>query len=138
MISSLERALWGGGNSSAAQIQPFFSLSLLRPRRILPRPPDLKSRVSMVWANTSQFWHTFIFLAQLPWTFPWQIVPLMNQHKPPILNSQAGQASRFSDGQFRISQQGRDFPGITCLVDIKKSNCRSICTGTLRHPCSKL
>jgi hypothetical protein len=59
-----------GGYRSPDSDQSFLSLSLLRPRRMLPRSPGSPSRPFIVWTNTSQFWHTFIFLAQFVWTSP--------------------------------------------------------------------
>lgn len=92
----------------------------------------------MVETKTSHLRHIFIFLDQLSWGFPRQIVPLINQQRSPTLNSQAGQASRIEGEQFRISQQG--FKSLTTLFFIasKKSICRSTAGGTFRHPCSKL
>ena len=107
-------------------------------RRPLDRPSSSGFPSFIVWAKTSQVRHTFIFCGQLPWISPRQIVPLTNQQRWPRLNSHAGHASRFFVEQPRISQQGRDFLGPSPRLDIKKSTCRSMCTGTLRHPCSKL
>jgi hypothetical protein len=72
-------------------------------------------------AKTSHFRHILIFLDQLSWDFPRQIVPLINQQRSPICNSQAGQASRIGGEQFRISQQGFNFVTPFLFMESKKS-----------------
>ena len=97
---------------------------------------NTEARVSLL--KTSHFRHTFILLLQLAWGFPWRRVPLMNQQRLPDSNSHAGQSRRVSIEQFRTSQQDRASPAFVFFNVRRKSICRSMCTGTLRHPCSKL
>jgi len=56
--------------------------------------------------NTSHWRHTLIFLFQSCYTFPWQIVPFMNQQRCADLNFHAEQFCLISSGHFRTAQQG--------------------------------
>ncbi len=91
----------------------------------------------MLLLKTEHFRHTFIFWLQLSCFIPWQMVPLMNQQRWPTRNSHAGQACRFWVGHSRISQQGQRVPPISFFMASRNNICRSIWTGTFRHPCSK-
>jgi len=91
----------------------------------------------MDW-NTSHFLHISIFLAQLFFALPWQIVPLMSQHICPALNSHAGQFCLVSIGQSLIVQHG----GFVLRQDLlrfkRRSDWRSVWTGIFLQPCSML
>lgn len=88
--------------------------------------------------NTSHCRHRIIFLCQFCCTSPWQMVPFINQHIPPSLNSHAGQLRLVSTGHFRITQQALLLPPMDFFWNKRKSKCRSVCTGISLHPCSKL
>jgi hypothetical protein len=91
----------------------------------------------MVW-NTLHCRHIFIFFCQFSCTWPWQIVPLINQQRFPAWYSHAGQFRLISIGHFRITQQGLSFWGGDFLDAKRKRTWRSVCTGMFLHPCSKL
>ena len=80
----------------------------------------------------------FIFSSQFRCALPWQIVPLINQHKCPVLNSQAGHWYLFSGGQSSTSQHGFNGASWVSFIETKYRIWRSILVGILRHPCSKL
>ena len=88
--------------------------------------------------NTLHCRHIFIFFCQFSCTWPWQIVPLINQQRFPTWNSHAGQFCLVSIGHFRITQQDLSPPGGDFLEAKRKRTWRSIWTGIFLHPCSKL
>lgn len=71
------------------------------------------------------FRHIFIFSCQPSWTFPWHIVPLINQQSCPACNSHAGQFCLTASGHFFITQQGSLFLLSATFAAIRKSSCRS-------------
>ena len=93
--------------------------------------------VNMV-RNTLQCRHIFIFFCQSSCTWPWQIVPLINQQRFPAWSSHAGQFCLVSIGHFRITQQALFFLWGDFFRSRRKRAWRSVCTGMFLHPCSKL
>lgn len=96
------------------------------------------SKSELTGWKTSHFRQNFIFSSQFRCAFPWQIVPLINQHKCPVLNSQAGHWYLFSGGQSSTSQQGLTGSSCISFVETKYRIWRSMLVGIFRQPCSKL
>ena len=88
--------------------------------------------------NTLHRPHIFIFSRQLFCTWPWQMVPLINQQRCPTWNSHAGQFALISLGHLRITQQALPFIWGTFCDARRNKTWRSACTGMFLHPCSKL
>src|SRR3989339_1571781 len=81
---------------------------------------------SKKFLNTLQPVHSSILSSQEWWAFPLHLVPLMNQHRSPELNSKAGQFFRRLSEQFNMSQHlSLSFPWFIKALEKRNRSWRS-------------